>query len=114
MSRTEEIRGCGNHLCKVRKPKGRGTNSCCSCFPHVGGRLDLEAAQLLERVLRHRLEALSRVERLEDVVAAVKEGEEHIQDWDSQDGACNPFWEAWDKACRMAKAVDALEESDGE
>ena len=66
MGRTEEIRGCGNHLCKVRKPKGQGTNSCCSCFPHVGGRLDLEAAQLLERVLRHRLEALARVERLEE------------------------------------------------
>ena len=57
---------------------------------------------------------LARNERMEAVVAAVKEGEEHIQDWDSQDGACNPFWEAWDKACRMAKAVDALEESDGE
>ena len=100
MSRAEDIRarkGCGNHSCYVTKPKGQGTNSGCSC-------VEDKPRHELRNLLMDRQWLLARVERLETVVGQAQGlfGDVIVQGECGCDG------------CKMKRALDKLEESDGE
>lgn len=42
--------GCGNHGCRIKPPKGMGTNAVCKCNPHRISRLLLDLAALTEQM----------------------------------------------------------------
>lgn len=41
--------GCGNHGCRIYKPKGMGTNGSCQCSPYAFGERMLYLASELEK-----------------------------------------------------------------
>ena len=50
----ENLKGCGNHSCLIKKNSGMSTCAGCLCIPLSGGKMDIESYEKIITSLQYR------------------------------------------------------------